>query len=71
MKNYNGCFADEIAIDFPSLTGIVERMLARFLGEEHGDVSQRGLGGTAGVARRLPRPPLPAPGWPAADGWTS
>jgi hypothetical protein len=27
------CFADEIAIDFPSVDGVVERMRDRFLGE--------------------------------------
>jgi hypothetical protein len=28
------CFADEIAIDFPSVVGCVERMRDRFLGED-------------------------------------
>src|SRR5262245_33245453 len=30
------CFADEIAIDFPSVVTVVERMRARFLGEDAG-----------------------------------
>jgi len=31
------CFADEIAIDFPSVGRVVERMRARFLGEAQDD----------------------------------
>ena len=31
------CFADEIAIDFPSVGGAVERMRHAFLGEPEGD----------------------------------
>jgi len=31
------CFADEIAIDFPSVGRVVERMRDRFLGERPGD----------------------------------
>jgi hypothetical protein len=33
----NDCFADEIAIDFPSVEPVVERMRAAFLGEREND----------------------------------
>ena len=33
------CFADEIAIDFPSVQGVVERMRDRFLGEPAGEAA--------------------------------
>ncbi len=34
----HGCFADEIAIDFPSVGDVVARMRDAFLGERAGDV---------------------------------
>ena len=32
------CFADEIAIDFPSVSRVIDRMRDRFLGEAAGDL---------------------------------
>src|SRR5262245_34443992 len=47
------CFADEIAIDFPSVGHVVERMRDAFLGERHDDAVERAeLQLTAREARR-------------------
>lgn len=61
LTNAADCFADEVAIDFPSLDGLVERMRDAFLGSDSDDTLSAEVSVSAREASRGVVVPLNVP----------